>query len=438
MGQATLKLAPDTVQIDAIIAGGDGLARASDGRVVFVPRAATGERVEVEYSEEHRQWARGRLLRILEASPHRRDPPCPFYDRCGGCQLQHLRYEAQLDAKALIVADSLRRLGGTEIEPPPVSPSSRELGYRNRVTFVLRRSGDCVSAGFHAAQTPGEIVDVDHCPLGEPAINRVWAGLRAAWGRNAEHLPPGSELRLSLRATGDGAVGLAVEGAQGYGEPGKLLSEVGGLEVIWSLDRDGMIEWYSGEPVLTEQWGQHQLELAGDAFVQVNRTVAAELEACVHERCGDVAGRRVIDAYCGFGLRALELAWKGARLVGIDSDRHVIAVARGAAAESGAPARFLAQRVERALARELPADLVLLNPPRRGVAREVVEALIRKPPARVIYVSCDPATLARDLKALAERFRVAACEAFDMFPQTAHVETVVTLSRLPVFLCSSG
>ncbi|KPK79883.1 MAG: hypothetical protein AMS25_11015, partial [Gemmatimonas sp. SM23_52] len=164
MGQATLKLAPDTVQIDAIIAGGDGLARASDGRVVFVPRAATGERVEVEYSEEHRQWARGRLLRILEASPHRRDPPCPFYDRCGGCQLQHLRYEAQLDAKALIVADSLRRLGGTEIEPPPVSPSSRELGYRNRVTFVLRRSGDCVSAGFHAAQTPGEIVDVDHCP----------------------------------------------------------------------------------------------------------------------------------------------------------------------------------------------------------------------------------------------------------------------------------
>jgi 23S rRNA (uracil1939-C5)-methyltransferase len=429
VGQATLKLAPHIVQIDAIIAGGDGLARGPDGRVVFVPRAAPGERVEVEYSEEHRQWVRGRLLRILEASPERRDPPCPFYDRCGGCQLQHLRYAAQTDAKALIVADSLRRLGGIDVEPPPVSPSSREFEYRNRVTFVLRRSGERVSAGFHAVGAPGEIVDVDRCPLGEPPISRVWAGLRAAWGSNAERLPPGSELRLTVRATSDGAVGLVVEGAQGYGEPGALLSEVAGLEAIWSLDRDGAIDWYSGEPVLSEQWGPHQLELAGDAFVQVNRAVAAQLEAYVEEGCGDVAGRRVIDAYCGFGLRALELAWKGARLVGIDSDRHAIAVAQGAAAESGAAARFLAQRVERALARELPADLVLLNPPRRGVAREAVEALIRKPPPRILYVSCDPATLARDLKALAQWFRVVACKAFDMFPQTAHVETVVTLVR---------
>ncbi|UCC47855.1 MAG: class I SAM-dependent RNA methyltransferase [Gemmatimonadota bacterium] len=422
-------MASDIVRIDAIVAGGDGLARGTDGRVVLIPRTAPGERVEVEYTEEHRQWARGRLLRIVEASPGRRTPSCPFYDRCGGCQLQHLEYETQLDAKALIVADSLRRLGGIEIELPEVVPSAREFEYRNRVTFILRRSGDHVRAGLHAAHKTGDIVDVDHCPLGEPPINRVWAGLRDVWGSGAERLPAGPELRLTLRGTSKGEVGLAVEGAQDYGEPETLLSKVGGLETIWSLDRLGAIEWYSGEPALAERWGPHELELAGDAFVQVNRDVAAKLETYVQERCGEVVRRRLIDAYCGFGLRALELAWKGARVVGIDANRHAIAVAQSAAAESGAAARFIAQRVERALARELPADLVLLNPPRRGVAGEVIEALKTRPPAQIVYVSCDPATLARDLKALGSLFKVAACRSFDMFPQTAHVETVVTLIR---------
>jgi 23S rRNA (uracil1939-C5)-methyltransferase len=297
------------------------------------------------------------------------------------------------------------------------------------VTFVLRRSGERVFAGFHAADRAGEIVDVDHCPLAEPPINRVWAGLRDVWGPGAERLPAGPELRLTLRATSKGEVGLAVEGAQDYGEPETLLREVAGLETIWSLDRLAAIEWYSGESGLAERWGPHELELAGDAFVQVNRDVAAKLETYVEERCGEVAGRRLIDAYCGFGLRALELAWKGARVVGIDSNRHAIAVAQSAAAESGAPARFIAQRVECALARELPADLVLLNPPRRGVAGEVIEALKTRPPAQIVYVSCDPATLARDLKALGRLFMVAACRSLDMFPQTAHVETVVTLIR---------
>jgi 23S rRNA (uracil1939-C5)-methyltransferase len=163
----------------------------------------------------------------------------------------------------------------------------------------------------------------------------------------------------------------------------------------------------------------------------VNRRVAETLDAYVREQLHPVAGKRMIDAYCGFGLRSLELAWQGARVVGIDTDEDAIASATEAAAESGASARFVPASVEDVMAWELPADLVALNPPRRGVGKAVVQALLSDPPARIVYISCDPATLARDLKALSSRFELASIRGFDMFPQTAHVEAVVTLDRVP-------
>lgn len=420
-------MALEIVEIEKIVAGGDGLARQPDGPVVLVPRTAPGERVEVELVEAHRQWARGRVVCILDPSGDRRDPPCPHYQVCGGCQLQHLNYEAQLAAKAGIISDTLRRLGGIEIDPPEVAASASEFEYRNRVTFILRRSGRGVIAGFHALEDPSDLVDVDRCPLAESPINRVWAALREAWGPRAKYLPPARDLRLTLRATHDGRVGLVIEGGEGDAEPESLLDAVDGLAAIWLLDSTAEAGWYVGEPTLSDRWGDHNLRVAGNSFVQVNRDVAAKLELYVHQQCDPVADRRVVDAYCGFGLRALELAWKGARVVGIDTDPHSIATAHEVAVESGATARFVAAPVELALAGELPADLVLLNPPRSGVSGEVIGALLQRPPARVIYVSCDPATLARDLRNLGAKFELAACHGFDMFPQTAHVETVATL-----------
>lgn len=426
-----LNSAPAAVTIDAIVAGGDGLARAADGRVVFVPRTAPGERVEVEYSEEHRRWARARLRRIIEPGPARREPPCPHYAVCGGCQLQHIDYTTQREAKAEIIVDALRRLGGISVQPPEVESSALQLGYRNRVTFLIRRAGAKVLAGFHSFPNPATIVDIDACPLAESAINRAWASLRAAWGPLAERLPSGGELRLTLRSTSEGEVGLAVEGGEGDGDgqPDALLGAVEGLASIWRLDRNGEADWYVGKATLADRWGEQTLRLAGTSFVQVNRDVAAKLETYVRQQVGEPSGLRVVDVYCGFGRRALQLAWAGARLVGIDSDLHAIAMANSAAAESGAPARFVAAPAAAALPHELPAQLVILNPPRRGVEKRVVEALLRKPPARIIYVSCDPATLARDVKALSGTFGITACRAFDMFPQTAHVESVVTLER---------
>ncbi len=405
------------------------MARSADGPVFFVPRTAPGEAVEAEIVETHSQWVRARAARILTQSPDRRPAPCPYYERCGACQLQHLSYDAQRRAKAGIVADCLRRLGGLEIAPPDVVPSPSEFEYRNRITFVLRRDPPGVRAGYHALAAVGQLVDVDSCPLGEPALNRAWAALRAAWGKDAERLPAGRELRLTLRANEIGEVGLVIEGGEGSGRPELLLEQVDALVVIWRLDRSGEIAWRRGVPALSDRWGEDQLLLIGDAFLQVNRQVAEKLEQHVLETCGDVAGLQVVDAYCGLGRRGLELARRGARVVGIDSDAAAIAAADRVAAESGVSARFVRAQVEQALLGALPAQLVVLNPPRRGVSATVVKAIRRRPPDRIIYVSCDPATLARDLRRLGEAFELSSCHAFDMFPQTAHVETVVTLTR---------
>ena len=424
-----ITLTHPTLDISAIIAGGNGLARQPDGPVVFVPRTAPGDRAEVEIVESRKQWSRGRLLRLLEPGPDRCDPPCAHYEACGGCQLQHLNYDAQLQAKAGIITDALRRLGGIEIKPPEVVAAPRQLGYRNRVSFVLRRSADGVVAGFHSFEDPDRIIDVDRCPLAEDSLNQAWQALRAVWGVEAVNLPPGNELRVTLRVNSGGQAGLAVEGGEDYGEPETLLETIDSLQSIWSVDADGAIDWYAGEAWLKDRWGDHEFGLAGLSFVQVNREAAELLESYVLEACGDVSGRRVIDGYCGFGLRALQLAWNGARVVGIDSDGDAISAAEATAAESGAAARYVAASVEEALPRELPADLVLLNPPRRGADRKAIDALLEKPPKTIIYVSCDPATLARDLKLLSSCFDLAALRGFDLFPQTAHVETVATLSR---------
>ncbi len=419
---------PERLEIERIVAGGDGLARRPEGPIVFVPRTAPGERVEVEVVERRRQWARARLLQVLQAAPQRRQAPCPHYDACGGCQLQHLEYSAQLTAKAGIVAENLRRLGGIDVDRPEVAPSPAQLEYRNRVTFVLRRAGATLAAGFHAFESPADVVDIPSCPLAEPPINRAWSALRSAWGPNASRLPAGVELRLTLRATSAGGVGLAIEGGSGRGEPEALLEDVEPLDAVWAIDRAGGVEWFAGRPALEERWGNHRVPLAGLAFLQVNRGMASVLEAYVHERGGDLGGRRVVDAYCGFGLRALELAQHGARVVGIDSDAEAIGYAQRGAVAAGLAARFVAMQVERALAGELPADLVVLNPPRRGIAAPVIGALLAQPPSRIIYVSCDPATLSRDLKALDSAFEPIDVRAFDMFPQTAQVEVVASLA----------
>jgi 23S rRNA (uracil1939-C5)-methyltransferase len=416
--------------IESIVAGGDGLARRPDRCVVFVPRTAPGERIEATVTEGRRQWMRARLTRVIDPSPDRREPPCPHYDRCGGCQLQHIEYAAQLSAKAGIVADAFRRLGRLDAPPVEVTPSPHELGYRNRISVVLRR-GDTgsVTAGFHALGND-DLVDIDACPLAEDPINQVWAALRTAWGDGATELPKGHELRLTLRSNHQGRVGLAIEGSRGGGHAGiaRLVEGIDILDSVWILGKRGAVARHAGLETMPERLGGYEIPLAGTAFTQVNRAAADLMNEYVVEQCGDVSKRRVVDAYCGFGTRTVALARAGAITVGIDFDTTAIEAASRLAREAGLGAVFIGARVERRIRKELPADVVVLNPPRSGIAPDVTHALLDRPAERLVYVSCDPATLARDLKRLSPGYRLNACRAFDLFPQTSHVETVATLT----------
>jgi 23S rRNA (uracil1939-C5)-methyltransferase len=422
---------PEILSIDAVVSGGDGLARHPDGFVVFVPHTAPGEKVELAYTEIKKQFRRARLLRVIEPSPNRREPACEYYGRCGGCQLQHLDYTSgQLPAKAAIIADAFKRIGKIEIEPLEVIASPNEFGYRNRVSLVTGPGPAGITAGYHRFDDPSRLVEVDHCPLAEAPINEVWQSLRTSWEKTVSCLPPGPELRLTFRVNLDNAVGLAIEGGRGKGNPEGLIDIAGKLAAVWQLSRRGDIVAGAGAKMLVERIGSYEIPLAGTAFVQVNREVASRLDNYVRDICEPVNGLTIVDAYCGFGLRSLALAKPGTTVIGIERDRHAINAAKRLASQLDIPARFVAGDVEHNLKQFLPADTVILNPPRHGVAGPVIDTLLRREVTQIIYVSCNPATLARDVHRLWANYRLDSIRAFDLFPQTAHVETVAVLSRV--------
>jgi len=432
------------VEVRAIADGGAGVASLPDGRVVFVHRTAPGDRARIRVTSLRPRWARGRLVRVEDPGPGRRDAPCPYYDRCGGCTLEHLVYREQLRWKERLIADALDRIGGRKIEGHiPMTPSVHEFRYRNRVTFHLRRlRDDRVVAGFHRLERPGRIVDVgSDCLLPEEELAATWAGLRSAWGPGARLLPAGDALRLTLRSVDGGAILLVEPEAEARGgraseeDAAELIDRVDGLVAIWW--RGSRVE---EEPVLlagtsdtTEQWWGRTLSLGPTAFLQVNRETAEELRSAVLEALeaddpdGDLDGRTVVDAFCGVGVYGHALSRRGARVVGIELDPEAVRIAR-----EGAPADFevVVGRVEDVLHHHLPVDTVLVNPPRGGLDARATEALATHPPRRLVYVSCNPATLARDLSRLGERYRIDSIRAFDLFPQTSHVETVLRLDRV--------
>ncbi|MDT8340428.1 MAG: class I SAM-dependent RNA methyltransferase [Longimicrobiales bacterium] len=418
------------VEIHDLSAEGQGVGRLPDGRAVFVAGALPGERVSLRVVRERPRYANGELERVLSPSADRRDPRCPLFGACGGCQLQHLRYRAQLAWKGRRIAEALRRLGGIAVEAPAVEPSPSEWRYRNRMSFTLiRLPGGRVVAGLHRAGRPGSLVEVrDECLLPEAEVLPVWTALRTAWGRGARLLPPGPRLRLTLRRAGAGAA-LVVEGGDPGGDASALLAAVPGLVAIAHRPRGGALTHLAGEADVRERWFGEEVPVASEAFLQVNREAGEALHVAVLRAVGAVQGLRVVDAYCGVGAYGRRLARQGATVTGIELDAAAVAAARR---EAPPGLQVLEGRVEARLAECLPADRMILNPPRSGLDPAVPELMRERPAARVVYVSCDPATLARDLARLGPAYRVGEVRGFDLFPQTPHVETVVVLERRSV------
>ncbi len=421
------EVAEATVKIRALSSDGSGVGNLADGRVVFVPRTAPGDEVLVRITEAKPRWARGRLRDLLVASPDRVTPACPYYEECGGCSLQHVAYEQQLHWKGDTVREALRRISHVDLPAPEVVPSPQERNYRSRMSFTLvRLPGGRVVAGFHHLGVPGRIVDVEEgCILPEPVVASAWTGLRKAWGDGARRLPSGSKLRLTLRSVDEGVI-LVVDGGRGPGRPDILLREVEGLVAVWATTSDGGARLLAGSKHVHDTRLGETLQTGPTSFLQVNTVASEALHRWVIEQGEIKSGAKVVDAYCGLGLYGRDLARLGAEVVGIERDREA---ARAASRESPEGFTVITGAVEDRIAATLPADLVILNPPRIGVDVRVTEALVAAGPPRLIYVSCDPATLARDIGRLSSSYGVVNVRAFDLFPQTAHVEVVVVLER---------
>lgn len=399
------------LEITGIAAGGDAVGR-TEGMVVFVPRGAPGDVAQVRLARSKR-FARGEIESIEIASADRIVPPCVHYtdDRCGGCQLQHLAYAAQLRAKGSIIADALRRIGRRTVADVVVERSDGQWRYRRKLTLHLRRVGTRWIAGLHPYDDPAFVFDLADCPITDERVIAIWRELRPAF----DFLPYERSLRVAVRLFDVGAA-VVVEGGGAWEAQERFFNAVPAIAELWWKPDHGRLRRVAARTAGAQ---------GGASFVQVNALVAARLHAHVLERASAYAPRRVVDAYAGAGGMALSLAEAGATVVAIELDAE--AVARFAD-RLLPPSSAVVGRVEDHIAAALPADLVLLNPPRGGVDARVTAALqaVTSPPAALLYVSCDPATLARDLARM-PRYRLTAVRAYDMFPQTAHVETVCEL-----------
>lgn len=398
-----------TVEIESIASGGDGVAR-HNGLVVFVPRTAPGDVVLVHIEKKGR-LARGVVELIGRPGASRVRPACDHYDgdRCGGCQLQHLEIGAQREAKQQIVRDAMRRIAKREVELPEMRHGTKEWEYRRSVSVAIRRDAVGIRAGFHAWDDMDRVFALTDCRIADP---RLLVALREVMAA-AALLPAVPNLRATLRLSRTGVV-LVLEGGHEWRSHERFAAAVPTFEAIWWVP-------FGADRRLVHDRRSHAEPDA--SFNQVNPEVGDLLGSFVIERIRAHAPRTLVDAYAGSGDVAATMSHEGVQVTAIEMDEEAVAYC---ATRLAPGSRAVVARVEELIGRALPADVVLLNPPRAGVDAQVTAALEAARPHAILYVSCDPATLARDVSRLPS-YRVTALTAFDMFPQTAHVETVCEL-----------
>lgn len=433
--------------IDRLGSSGEGIGH-YHGYTVFVEGALPGETVEVRLDECHKRYARAHLLSIVQSSPNRVKPPCPLFGRCGGCQLMHLSYEKQLVMKHQRVLDALQRIGKiTDVCVHPCLPSPASLAYRNKIQLPVRPSDNGIVLGLYERGSH-DLVEVDrcfiHCVAGEEVYQEIRTILKE------------SDLEAYQPSTGTGELRhVIIKSAPQTGQvlvvfvtnrsPSPILKQIAekvrqrcpavkGVVHNLNVEKDNVIlgkkyTLLAGEGSIHERLCGLTFKVSPASFFQVNSQQAERLYAKAVEFADLQGNETVLDAYCGVGTLSLIFAQAAKKVVGVECVPEAIADAQeNAKINQIGNASFVCAQSEEYIQSLSHADVMVLNPPRKGCEPAFLEGIKRLHPKKVVYISCDPATLARDLACLCQGgYRIEQIQPYDMFPQTAHVESVTRL-----------
>jgi 23S rRNA (uracil1939-C5)-methyltransferase len=407
-------MSESTLRLTGYAYGGEALGRLADGRMLFVPFALPGETVRVRLVEEKRGYARAQLVEVLQASPERIQPRCAHFGTCGGCHYQHLSYPSQLQAKSAILREQLERIGG--ISDPglgEIVATPQSFNYRNHVQFHLTEEG---KLGFHLGRSD-EVLAIQECHLPEAALNQVWPLL------DFESIPALERISLRLGAADD--LQLVLESSDPL--PPELNVEDLPLSVVHLSQGDALV--LAGSAAVTMEVLGRAFAVSAGSFFQVNTFMAGEMVKHVlnllgtHQALGP--DKILIDVYCGVGLFSAFIAPQVGRLIGIEAVPSAVEDFALNLDEFDQVELYEAPAEVVLPAIEVQPAAVLVDPPREGIDRRAMDGLIRLHPPLVIYVSCDPATLARDARRLvAAGYRLEQVTPFDLFPQTYHIESI--------------
>ena len=400
------------IEIEKLVYGGQGLGRL-DGHVALVPFVLPGERVEIEPFQQSPKLIRARAAAWQQRSPDRIAPACPLFERCGGCHYQHISCAQQLEYKVAILRETLARVGKIAWEGPIETVSADPWGYRNRTQLHIRRRGrgrdrklvvGFLEAGSHL------LIEANTCPINSPALNRAHAGLLEmvrdrrfpSFVREVEFFTNETDVQVTVSGSGRPAP--------------KALFDLCG-ERIDGFAPDGTIDY---------SCGGYSFQVAGGSFFQVNRFLVDKLAEL---GVGDGPGRTALDLYAGVGLFSLPLGERFDEVIAADSSAKALRSLRFNAERAGRRVRVVQANVEEFLPSVTASvDFVIADPPRSGLGPRVTAELARIKPSSLVIVSCDPATLARDLRALmAGDLQIESITLVDLFPQTFHLESVVRL-----------
>ena len=391
-----------TVRVESLVFGGAGLAHGPDGRVVFVAFAAPGELVEAQVEREYPDYIQAVATRVVEPSPDRVDPRCPLFGECGGCQLQHMSYAAQLAAKEAVVREQLRRIGRLDdAVVRPIVGAAEPWAYRNHLRFSTgKKYGD---VGYIGRKGYG-LLKVEACPIADPWVSDLLPKLQGH-GAGLHQI----QVRHSAE-TGSSLINPAIPG----------------------------IAVETGQKAYIEELAGRRFDVSASAFFQVNHAQAEQMVRLVGEALPP-AGNLLVDGFAGVGTFAVIFSDRFERVLAIEESNSAAKDSQRNLAQ--APnVEMLVGKVEDILpGLEERPDAIVLDPPRPGCAPPVLRAILEFQPSTVVYVSCNPATLARDLRVLVDGgYAVESVTPLDMFPQTGHIECVAKLTITPSEATSSG